>query len=163
MRVFAIDPGNEKSAFCMIDAKTLKPLSFDILPNGEFYKEIRQRKFDEMDRAAIEMMQSYGNLIGKDVLDTVFWIGRFYETLRRKLYTEPYFIYRIDEKMHICHDSKAGDANIRRALIDRFAMHDYRTGKGTIKKPDWFFGFHSDVWAAYAVGLTFIETKIIEN
>lgn len=159
MNILAIDPGNKKSAFCVIEAKTRKPLRFDILPNEQLYEEIRKKKFDETDLAAIEMMQSYGNLIGKEVLDTVFWIGRYFEALHRKLYADPTLIYRMEEKMHICHDSKAGDPNIRRALIDRFATHDFRTGRGTIKSPDWFHGFRNDIWAAYAIGLTFIETK----
>lgn len=160
MRVFAIDPGNVQSAYCTIDAETLEPLNFEIIPNEQLLWLIKSSKFGETDRAAIEMMQSYGNLIGKHVLDTVYWIGRFYETLTRKLYGEPALIYRIDEKMHICHDSRAGDANIRRALIDRFCKHDFRTGRGTVKNPDWFHGFKRDIWAAYAVGLTYIETKL---
>ncbi|MDF2984919.1 MAG: hypothetical protein K0R50_429 [Eubacterium sp.] len=162
MRVIAIDPGNTKSAYCIIDADTLRPLAFGILKNEELRKEIRAMKFEEDDRTAIEMMQSYGNLIGKDVLDTVFWIGRFYEVFRRKTYAKPQLIYRMEEKMHICHDSKAGDPNIRRALIDRFAKHDFKCGRGTLKNPDWFHGFKDDIWAAYAIGLTFIETKYIK-
>lgn len=160
MRVYAIDPGNSESAFCVLDADTLRPLDFGIKPNEQLRREIRQQRFEEEDAAVIEMLQSYGNLIGRDVLETAFWIGRFYECLKRRTMQEPQFIYRMEEKMHLCHDSRAGDANIRRALIDRFCKHDLRSGKGTIKKPDWFFGFKDDIWAAYAVGITYIETKL---
>lgn len=160
MKVFAIDPGNTESAFCLLDAGTLKPLRFGIVPNKELRDIIRAHRFDEADHAAIEMLQSYGNLIGRDVLETAVWVGRFEECLLRKMQLPPEYIYRMEEKMHICHDSKAGDSNIRRALIDRFCDHDFRTGRGTIKNPDWFHGFKADIWAAYAVGLTYIETKL---
>lgn len=160
MRVFAIDPGNAKSAYCIIDAKTLIPRDFGILENEQLRHYIRQMSFEEDDRAAIEMVASYGMAVGKEVFDTVRWIGRYEETLIRLITVPPALIYRLQEKTHICHDSRAKDSNIRRALIDRFAAHDLKFGRGTKKKPDWFYGFRADIWAAYAVGLTYIETQL---
>ena len=159
-RVIAIDPGNTQSALCIIDANTLRPLEILLAENNEVRKFIKELQTDEFDYAAIEMLQSYGNLIGKDVLDTAVWIGRFYEVLKRKLGKDPTMIYRKEEASHICQSSRAGDSEIRRALIDRFCTHDFRSGRGTIKNPDFFQGFKKDLWAAYAVGLTYIETKM---
>lgn len=163
MKVYAIDPGNTKSAMCVIDADTLRPLDAVILVNDLLMQRIRRTKLEEEDSVAIEMLQSYGNLIGRDVLETAVWIGRFYEAFLRKMPitgAHPTMVFRMEEKMHICGDPKAGDTNIRRALIDRFCDHDFRTGRGTIKSPDWFHGFAKDMWAAYAVGLTHIEKNI---
>lgn len=161
MKVIALDPGNTKSAFCVINGETLRPLDFGIKENEALRHYIRHEiRFEEGDVAAVEMLQSYGNLIGKDVLETAVWVGRFYETLARLVATPPIYVFRMEEKMHICNDSRAGDANIRRALIDRFCTHDFRTGRGTIKNPDWFYGFKADIWAAYAVGLTCIEKRL---
>jgi len=158
MKVIAIDPGSTRSAMVIMDGETLRPLYTHLMENEELQAYIKCLHFEEQDRGAIEMLQSYGNLIGKDVLDTAVWIGRFYETLRRKLFFPPEYVYRMEEKMHICHSSKAGDAEIRRALIDRFCTHDFRTGRGTKANPDFFAGVKADLWAAYAVGLTYIET-----
>lgn len=162
MKVLAIDPGLRQSAYCLIDVDTLRPLDFDIQPNDELRHLIRQMDFGEDDRAAIEMLQSYGNLIGRDVLETSFWVGRFFEALVRRIQEPPALVYRMEERMQICHSPKAGDAEIRRALIDRFCDHDFRTGRGTKAQPDWFHGFRADIWAAYAVGITFIEKEVVE-
>lgn len=160
MKVIAIDPGNKKSAMVIMDGETLKPLYMELMENEELQQYIKCLHFEEQDRGAIEMLQSYGNLIGRDVLETAVWVGRFYETLRRKMFSPPEYVFRMEEKMHICHSSKAGDAEIRRALIDRFCQHDFRTGRGTKGNPDFFAGIKADLWAAYAVGLTYIETKL---
>ncbi len=160
MKVIAIDPGNKKSAMVIMDGETLKPLYMEMMENEELQRYIKCLHFEEQDRGAIEMLQSYGNLIGRDVLETAVWVGRFYETLRRKMFFPPEYVFRMEEKMHICHSSKAGDSEIRRALIDRFCQHDFRTGRGTKGNPDFFAGIKADLWAAYAVGLTYIETKM---
>ncbi len=160
MRVFAIDPGNTQSAYCVVDAETLRPLDFNKIPNNVLRDYIRDFRFEEEDRGVIEMIQSYGMAVGKDVFETAVWIGRFAERLDRKLLLPAEFLFRKEEKLHICHDSKAKDANIRRALIDRFARHDLKNGKGTKANPDWFYGFSADMWAAYAVALTYIETRL---
>ncbi|MCC8063712.1 MAG: hypothetical protein LIO70_01340 [Clostridiales bacterium] len=158
MKILAIDPGNVQSAYCLVDRVTLRPMDFDILENEELRHYLRQMPFQEGDRAAIEMIASYGMAVGREVFDTCRWIGRFEETLTRRLLAPPTLIYRMAEKQHICHDSRAKDANIRRALIDRFATHDLKTGRGTKKNPDWFYGFRADIWAAYAVAVTYAET-----
>jgi hypothetical protein len=160
MKIFAIDPGNTNSAYCVIDSETLRPIEFEKLPNEELRKIIRERKFEENERAVIEMVACYGMKVGRDVFETCVWIGRLQETLIRKCLNPPQFIYREEEKLHICRTKRAKDSNIQRALIDRFAKHCFKTGKGTAKNPDWFYGFHSDIWAAYAVGLTYIETHL---
>ncbi len=160
MRVFAIDPGNTYSAYCVVDTETRRPLDFAKLSNEALREYISYYLFREDDHAAVEMLQSYGNLIGKDVPETAVWIGRFAEMLDKRLIHPAEMVFRMEEKMHICGNSKAGDPNIRRALIDRFCTHDFRTGRGSIKLPDFFHGFSGDIWAAYAVALTYMETKL---
>ena len=152
MKVLAIDPGNQQSAWCMIDGETLKPLSFCKEENQVVLTAVKHLSYDSI---VIERVASYGMAVGRDVFETCEWVGRFTQAAR----VPPDYVYRQEEKLHICGDSRAKDTNIRRALIDRFAQHDIKNGKGTKKNPDWFYGFSADVWAAYAVGITYIETS----
>ena len=160
MKVFAIDPGNVESAYCLIDAETLTPLRFDKLENDVLMAIVRNFAISGQapDVVVIERVASYGMAVGKEVFQTCEWIGRYTEAA----YTNGlpvHYIFRQEEKLHICHDSRAKDANIRRALIDRFARHDFKNGRGTKNVPDWFYGFRADIWAAYAVAITWAETK----
>lgn len=158
MKVFAIDPGNTQSALCVIDSDTLKPLYSCIKENYKLFDDLKNAQ--GVGGAAIEMIASYGMAVGKTVFDTCRWVGRFEALFMSQHYIEPTLIYRLEEKQHICKDSRAKDSNIRRALIDRFARHDLKRGTGTKNNTDWFYGFKKDIWAAYAVGITYIETKL---
>lgn len=153
MKVLAIDPGNEKSAWCMVNTETLKPIAFGKEENQVVLTAVQHLSYDSI---VIERVASYGMAVGREVFETCEWVGRFTQAAR----VLPDYIYRREEKLHICGDSRAKDANIRRALIDRFAKHDLKNGKGTKKKQDWFYGFSADVWQAYAVGVTYIETTL---
>ena len=158
-RILAIDPGNIESAAVIIDVESYKPIMSIKAKNDEIMKIIREGGYDE---TVIEMVASYGMPVGETTFDTCVWIGRFAEaslymlkpTMRMK---------RIRVKTNICHDSRAKDANITRALIDRFAKDVPNNGKGTKKAPGWFYGFKADIWQAYALGVTYIDSDMIVN
>lgn len=153
MRIFAIDPGNEQSAYSILD-ENLKPLQFGKINNNELLEIIKKYDFTKNDYFAIEMVSCYGMSVGKTVFETVFWIGRFWEACQS---VNKMKIYRKDVKINLCGSMKAKDANIRQALIDRFGV------VGTIKNKGWFFGVSKDIWSAIAVGTTFFDTNINSN
>lgn len=148
-RILAIDPGNTESGWALIDATTRQPLAFDKTENRELQRSIRAGNFDDVDVVAIEMVASYGMAVGADVFETCVWIGRFDATFGVPVR----LVYRLAVKVHHCHSGKANDTNIRHALVDRFAHGRPNHGKGTKAAPGWFYGFHRDIWQAYALAV----------
>ncbi len=161
--IMAIDPGNKESAFVLMDDITLRPIRSAKVPNGDVLAQIKAfRKAITKPVVVIENVASYGMAVGRDVFETCVWIGRFCQmAILCGLVVE--YIYRRDVKLNLCMNSRAKDGNIRRALIDRFALHDMKNGKGSKKRPDWFYGFAADQWQAYAAGVTFIDLREGEN
>ena len=164
--ILAIDPGNVESGYALLDIN-LKPIEKGKVKNEILLEDIKMDRFwydspkDEEDHIAIEMIASYGMPVGVEVFETCVWIGRFIQAIGNGL--EPRFIYRKDEKMNLCGSMKANDATIKQALVDRFARGQKNYGKGTKKAPGWFYGFSKDMWAAYAVAVTYYDRYIEPN
>ena len=154
MRLLAIDPGDRLTAYCLMN-ENYRPLCKDKVSNEDMLQFITDRRV-EFDRIAVEMIASYGMPVGANVFETCVMVGRI-EQLADMLGIPHDRVYRMEEKQFICHDSRAKDSNIQRALIDRFARHDTKRGKGTKKNPDHFYGFKSDIWAAFAVGVVALD------
>jgi hypothetical protein len=151
--ILAIDPGDTHSAYAEIEEGTCRPLEVGKVWNDELLKRVRLPAVRVPDRVddliAIEMISSYGMPVGREVFDTCVWIGRFIEAAS----VWPQLVSRKDVALHHCHNSRAGDANVAQALIDRFTPGERNRGKGTKADPGWFHGFHHDVWQAYALAV----------
>lgn len=161
MSVIAIDPGNVQSAYVRID-DDCRPLTFGKLPNADVREWLKHQAITipaSCATFAVEMVASYGMSVGADVFETCVWIGRFAETIECRRGTAE-FVYRRDIKLHHCGSSRAKDANITQALIDRFAPGQPNRGKGTKNAPGWFYGFVADVWQAYALAVYVADTDI---
>jgi hypothetical protein len=156
MRILAIDPGSEQSAFVLLDDGRLE--RFGKLPNEQMRAEI-----DEVcaDRLAVEMIASYGMPVGAEVFQTCVWIGRFVERWPGRFDASTDLVYRKDVKMHLCGQTKGvNDAVIRQALIDRFGPgKDRAIGKKASPGP--LYGLTADAWAALAVGVTYADLRTI--
>jgi hypothetical protein len=101
---------------------------------------------DGPDHLAIEMIASYGMAVGAEVFETCVWIGRLVAA-----WAGPHtFVHRREVKLHLCGDSRAKDANIRQALIDRYGPGKERA-IGKVKAPGPLYGVTADQWSAVAV------------
>lgn len=169
-----IDPGTRETGVATLLGDTVPDSG--ILPNEELPAWLENLLRDYRDTAAvteirigIEMIACYGMPVGKDVFETILWIGHFitrFSTLAappckpqspamaiRK-------VYRMQVKSHLCHSAKAKDPNIRQAIIDLFPPSGGgRTPQiGTNPQPGPLYGIKSHAWAALGVALTARDT-----
>lgn len=152
MIILALDVGTEQSGFCLMNADNYKPIEFGKEDNDVILKE--KVKIWMYDALVYEEFQSYGMAIGKSTIKSITWNGRFIQAAWER--SIPFYpIYRLEEKINLCGNAKAKDANLRQAMIDRFAKTP--NGKGTKAEPDWFYGFSKDAWSAAIIGVTFID------
>lgn len=161
MVILAIDPGNTQTGYAVIEMPEFRLVEFGKIDNEMMLDRIVRSDLPPADALAIEMVASYGMAVGREVFETCVWIGRFHQAAD---HPNTHYVYRKEEKEILCGSLRAKDANIRQALIDRYARHDLKNGKGTKANPDVFYSVSRDVWAAIAVGVTYYElTKLNKN
>lgn len=151
MRVIAIDPGNEASAWCVLEQGN--PVAFGKEANSDVLIRVRREwsPLDAGDLLAIEMIASYGMPVGREVFETCLWIGRYLEAWERRQ-GKHQLVYRKDVKLFHCESVRATDANIRAALIDRFGPGKDKA-IGVKRDPGPLYGLKGDHWSALAVAL----------
>lgn len=161
MSVLAIDPGNEKSGWVLWEYGAPK----------RFGKHENDRMLSIIDaelagwytpRLAIEQIKSYGMSVGESIFETCVWTGRFIQRWldnTAQAIDEVIRVPRMDVKMHLCHDARAKDGNIRQSIMDRFGSTK-AAAIGTKTSPGPLYGVAGDVWAAIGVAITATETRM---
>lgn len=162
MTILALDPGNTQTGYAILEMPDFRLIKFGKANNTSLLTLVANSDIlYDVDAVAIEMIDSFGMAVGREVFETCVWIGRFHQAADPP---NTHYVYRKEEKEILCGSLRAKDANIRQALIDRYARHDLKNGKGTKGNPDVFYGVSKDVWAAIAVGVTYYElTKLDKN
>ena len=166
VKVLAIDPGSEQSAFVIWDGITI--LQKGILDNWELLAYLDFNDFDYEFRFqpnywTMEYIKSSrGMPVGEDVFQTVLWTGIFVREIGYTLINDKKSWYcalipRNEVKMHMCGSTRAKDSNVITAIVDRFdPMRKFgKYGRGTTKNPGPLFGVNKDIWQAFALGITF--------
>uniref|UniRef100_A0A6M3XHK4 Holliday junction resolvase RuvC n=1 Tax=viral metagenome TaxID=1070528 RepID=A0A6M3XHK4_9ZZZZ len=149
MRVLAIDPGPELSAWVLWDGETIGGMNISNnqeLINNPYLWDLKTCGADVL---VVEKIMSYGMTVSTSIFDTVFWTGRFCQAWGGEFFRVP----RMEVKMHFCHNSRAKDSNIRQAILDRFEpdLKPRQRPKGILK------GVSRDIWAALAVAIYWID------
>lgn len=152
--IFAIDPGPEKSGYCIFDSESFKVVEFGEPDNQELKNKVRayQGKF------AIETIVSYGMAVGKTTFKTCFFIGQLQQIIIDKG-CQYEMISRQDVKLNLCFSARAKDTNVNQAVRDLFPASG-RNGKGepcvkgTKKHQGPLYGFANHAYSALAIALT---------
>ena len=140
MRVLAIDPGTRESGFVLWDGKTI--LDKGMRDNGALLEDIRAKVFIPYELFyAIEGFTYYGKPVGRDVFDTLIFVGRVIEAA----YCPVEIVYRRDIKLFLTGTVKSKDKDVRAALLARF-------GKEVTH------GLAGHLWSAFSVAVYFMES-----
>ena len=147
--VLAIDPGPTDSAWVLVDGPTVRDHA--IVANVELVRDLRDGNLVELaDAVVLEQVESFGMAVGKEVFDTVWWAGRFFERSRGK----GVMLARRTVKLHLCQTVRATDATIRRQLLDRWGGAQ---AVGTAKSRGPLYGLKTHEWQALALCVTFAD------
>lgn len=143
--IFAIDPGTTQSGWCYFDTRQKIVLNSGIDDNTTVLC-MCEDAMPIWDALAIEMVASYGMPVGREVFETVRWIGRFQQAWRDP--EAVYLIYRKDVKWYLCNSLRAKDTHVWQALIDKLGP------VGTKAAPGPLYGVKSHARSAVAVAVT---------
>jgi hypothetical protein len=157
MRVIAIDPGATRSGYVWyISDREMPVRSHGDIDNEALVQAIRAGEM--YGDVVIEWTRPRGQLASREMFDTLFWAGRFYEAASRTGY--PTSLIRNDEvRVHHVGKHNASDAAMHAVLWDRFGG-SMSAAKGNVRKPGPLHGFSgNDEYDALALALTYIDRK----
>lgn len=152
--VLALDPGPDRTAYVLFDARDSHVCECGHVDNADILSMIFWGKSDVP--VACETIQSYGMAVGESTFETAFWIGRYWQmavSVERPFHR----VKRSDVKLHLCHSSRAKDANVRQALLDMFSGPGGRPAVGTKKSPGPLYGVSGHAWSALAVAVAWSD------
>lgn len=152
MKILAIDPGSEQSAFVLWDTEQhcFTGEGKGILNNYDLLAALPDIAFPA-NFGAIEMIQSYGFGVGRTTFQTCVWIGKFMHALDLQdweglaLYGRPTIKGQIGGK---------NDAEIRASLRLRY---------GEARKGELLEGVKKDIWAALALAVALEENPNLKE
>lgn len=146
--IFAIDPGPMQSAFVRWDGARIVERS--IWSNADLLSRLGGG-FNDADVLIVEMVENYGKPAGKDLFETAVMVGAFMNAGAGMV--GRFRVLRRTVKYWHCRTMKAGDAEIRAALIGKLGE------PGTKDKPGATYGVARDMWAALALAVYWTECE----
>lgn len=156
MIVTAVDPGYQQSAILWLDLQQRVLTGFQTSSNEDIVATLENSL--GTDPLVIEQIESFGKPVGREVFDTVFWAGRFYQAWNGHHIDRAVLLSRRTVKTHLCRSASANDAHVRQALLDRFGPGKARA-VGLKRTPGPLYGLSADGWAALALAVVWTERE----
>jgi hypothetical protein len=144
-----VDPGYQQSAHVLFDGTYV--LEHATLDNQAMLEWLRGRRLADV--LVLEQIASFGMPVGAEIFESCVWTGRFIEAWEAGG-GQWDRVKRHEVKSALCRNSRAKDAHIRQALIDRFGP-TRQQAIGTVKKPGPLYGVTGDQWAALSVAVVY--------
>jgi hypothetical protein len=116
LKIMGVDPGSAETAYCLVN-EDLSIMRANKISNQEFLNYLSMIRFPF--ELAIEGIQSYGMVVGREIFDTCYMIGRTYQvcensSIGKAIYNRPEYARAI------CGVGKVNDAVLRQVLMTRF-------------------------------------------
>lgn len=143
MIIYAIDPGTTQSGWVLYKSGP-PPIIMDsgVADNHDLIVWLRAQRADVL---SIEWIEAMGMPVGREVFETVRWIGRFAQAWREPEAVR--FVTRREVKLHLCGNMRAKDGNVRLSLIDLLGPPGIKSRQGAT------YGVTSHAWSALAVAV----------
>jgi len=160
-RILAIDPGPRASGYVVYheEGMDVKEYSHEI-KNEELIADMSRHR-QSLDLLVIEMVGYYGMAVGRDIFETVRWIGIFQHAFGME---NTILHFRKDVKLSLCNNYNASTSNLRTAILGRFPP----TGGGATpaigikKQPGRLYGIKSHSMSAISLAITWRDNFIPE-
>jgi len=145
-----IDSGTTQSGYIVLEngLGKIKIKESGIVSNDEIFRLFEKYAIDKA-VICLEQINPMGMRIGRSTIDTIFWIGRFFDRAKTSG-CEPVLIERQIVKKTLCPKMpKVNDSKIRSALIKIYGE------PGIKKNPGFTYGIKSHIWQALACVTTY--------
>jgi hypothetical protein len=153
--LLSVDPGTKRTGWVISDIESLKPVECGIEENP--YDEDFREWLDSIHPKTHVVLEKpvCMRFSGSDISETAILTGHLASALRHCRVT---LITRSKVKGQLC--PRGNDSKIKDRLHAMFTPGEPNLGKGTKKKPGWFYGFKGDIWQAYALGVVYAKMVI---
>lgn len=146
-RILGIDPGPTHSAIAIWDGAVASDA--ELLENESVFDKLFGFRPEAV---AIEQIRGFGLRVGNETFDSCEWVGRFHQFCKALL-TPCYLVPRKTVVVNLCGHARAGDKEVREALVERIGI------VGTKKSPGPLLNFTSNhTRSALAVAVTYHDS-----